>query len=99
MGFTSSLYFDLLAKIVRKKNHQCNPGEKVLRSYPVRVYTMVQNPVFPMLTTLTSTQKEIIHYLIAAHEKRPRGSKIAKYFRAFTGMFPRDMPFTCATRR
>jgi hypothetical protein len=43
---------------------------------------------------LTSTQKEIVHHLIAAHEQRPWGSKIAPYFRAFTGAFSPDMPFT-----
>jgi hypothetical protein len=46
------------------------------------------------MLTLTSTQKEIIHHLIAAYEKRPWGSKIAKYFRAFTGAFSPDMSFT-----
>ncbi|MDR2797202.1 MAG: hypothetical protein LBB80_02565, partial [Treponema sp.] len=53
------------------------------------------NPAFPItMITVTSTQKEVIHHLIAAHEKRPWGSKIAKYFRAFTGAFSPDMPFT-----
>ncbi|MHB9291169.1 hypothetical protein Holit_00241 [Hollandina sp. SP2] len=46
------------------------------------------------MLTLTATQKEIIHHLIAAHERRPWGSKIAKYFRAFTGAFSPDRPFT-----
>jgi hypothetical protein len=46
------------------------------------------------MLTLTNTQKEIINHLIAAHEKRPWGSKIAPYFRAFTGAFSPDMPFT-----
>jgi hypothetical protein len=46
------------------------------------------------MLAVTSTQKEIIHHLIAAHEKRPWGGKIARYFRAFTGAFHTDMPFT-----
>jgi hypothetical protein len=46
------------------------------------------------MLTLTNTQKEIINHLIAAHEKRPWGSKITPYFRAFTGAFSPDMPFT-----
>ncbi|MDR1031425.1 MAG: hypothetical protein LBL76_11215 [Treponema sp.] len=46
------------------------------------------------MLTLTSTQKEIINHLIAAHEQRPWNSQIATYFRAFTGAFHADMPFT-----
>jgi hypothetical protein len=46
------------------------------------------------MLTLTKTQKEIINHLIAAHEKRPWGSNIAPYFRAFTGAFAPSMPFT-----
>jgi hypothetical protein len=56
---------------------------------------MVQNPASPIpMLTVTSIQKEIIHHLIAAHEKWPWGSKIAKYFQAFTGAFHADMPFS-----
>jgi hypothetical protein len=43
---------------------------------------------------LNNTKKEIINHLIAAHEGRSWGSKLSKYFRAFTGSFSPDMPFT-----
>jgi hypothetical protein len=43
---------------------------------------------------LNNTKKEIINHLIAAHDGRPWGSKLSKYFRAFTGAFSPDMPFT-----
>ena len=43
---------------------------------------------------LNNTKKEIINHLIAARERRPWGSKLYKYFRAFTGTFSPDMPFT-----
>jgi hypothetical protein len=43
---------------------------------------------------LSPIKKEIINHLIAAHEKRPWGSKLAQYFQAFTGAFSSNMPFT-----
>ena len=43
---------------------------------------------------LNNTKKEIINHLIACHEGRTWGSKLSKYFRAFTGDFSPDMPFT-----
>ena len=42
----------------------------------------------------TNTQKEIINHLVALHEGKIVESKLSKYFRAFTGEFSPDMPFT-----
>jgi hypothetical protein len=43
---------------------------------------------------LNAAKKEIVNHLIAAHEGKPWGSGLSKYFRAFSGAFSPDMAFT-----
>jgi hypothetical protein len=43
---------------------------------------------------LNAAKKETVNHLIAAHEGRPWGSRLSKYFRAFSGAFSPDMDFT-----
>ena len=43
---------------------------------------------------LTNTQKEIINHLTTLHEGSAYTNKLSPYFRAFSGNFSPDMPFT-----